>query len=516
MKQEAIIGIDIGTTSTKAVAFSADAKALFQFAVEYPIIHPEPNFAEQDPQLVFDAVVECLKTVAALVREGDYTLKGVCFSSAMHSLIAMDKSGEPLTNCMIWADARSMAQAAKLKNSDLGHDIYLHTGTPLHPMSPLPRICWLREMAPDIFDRTAKFIGIKEFVFYRLFGKYKVDYSIASATGLFNIFTLQWHPDALEVAGISAAQLPEAVPPGYTFTGMKPAFASQLGVGAELPFILGASDGCLANLGSDAVCEGDAVVTIGTSGAIRVTADEPVTDLKERIFSYVLTPEKYVLGGAVNNGGIVLQWFRENFYAAEAKAVSEAKEDIYDLLNAEAATVAPGSEGLLFLPYLLGERSPHWNVAARACFIGVHYTHTRAHFLRALMEGIIFGIYSVGRALEQTLGPVKRIYANGGFTHSELWVQMLADVFNVEVYLTDTAEGSALGAAILGMHTLGMIGKLEDASGLISIHKTFTPDPKAHQVYRQNYTLFEQLYPKLESSFSQLGNFESIEKPEAE
>ena len=506
MIKQAVIGIDIGTTSTKAVAFDAEAKPVFHYAVEYPIINTKPNFAEQDPELVFDAVLSCLRTVARLLCESDYELKGVCFSSAMHSLIALDEHGSPLTNCIIWADARSMAQAASLKNSVIGHSIYLHTGTPLHPMSPLPKICWLRESDPNLFKKTAKFIGIKEYVFFKLYGEYKIDYSIASATGLFNIFDLYWHSDALEVAGISASLLSEPVPASYTFSSMEKAYAEKLGVDADLPFVIGASDGCLANLGADAVCEGDAVVTIGTSGAIRVTADKPVTDLKERIFSYVLTPEKYVLGGAVNNGGIVLQWFRDNFYSAEAEAAKVNEKDIFSLLNAEAASVAPGSEGLLFLPYLLGERSPHWNAAARGCFFGVHYTHSRAHFLRALMEGIIFGVYSVGIALEQTMGPVKRIYANGGFTHSELWVQMLADVFNVEVRLTDTAEGSALGAAILGMHTLGMIDNLEDAGKLLKVQKTYTPNVQANKVYLRNYALFEELYPKLESSFSQIAH----------
>ncbi|MBC5992642.1 gluconokinase [Pontibacter cellulosilyticus] len=503
MTKQAVIGIDIGTTSTKAVAFDAEAKPVFHYAVAYPIINTKPNFAEQDPELVFDAVLSCLKAVVQLLCDCNYELKGVCFSSAMHSLIALDKKGNLLTNCIIWADARSMAQAANLKNSVIGHSIYLHTGTPLHPMSPLPKICWLRESNPSLFREAAKFIGIKEYVFYKLYGEYKIDYSIASATGLFNIFDLNWHSDALEMAGISTSQLSEPVPASYTFSGMKRAYADKLGINADLPFVIGASDGCLANLGADAVCEGDAVVTIGTSGAIRVTADKPATDLKERIFSYVLTPEKYILGGAVNNGGIVLQWFRDNFYGAEAEVAKVNEEDIFTMLNAEAASVAPGSDGLLFLPYLLGERSPHWNAAARACFFGVHYTHGRAHFLRALMEGIIFGLYSVGMALEQTMGPVKRIYANGGFTHSDLWVQMLADVFNVEVRLTDTAEGSALGAALLGMHTLGMIKNLEDAGKLLKVQKTFTPNVEANRIYMRNYALFEDLYPKLESSFSQ-------------
>lgn len=489
--------MDIGTTSTKAVAFDSAGQMLFHAAVEYPIISTQPAYAEQDPEVVLQAVLDAFRIVARQLNAAGHEIAGVCFSSAMHSLIAVDAQGEALTNCIIWADTRSMAQAAGLKESVIGHDIYLHTGTPLHPMSPLPKLCWLREHEPVIFQSAFKFIGIKEYVFFRLFGEYKIDYSIASATGLFNIFAFEWHQDALELAGITAEKLSEPVPPDHVFRNMVPSYAALLGIPATLPFVIGASDGCLANLGSNAVRPGDAVVTIGTSGAIRVMAKKPATDIKERIFSYILTEEHFVLGGAVNNGGVVLRWFRDNFYSSEAADAREKHIEPYDLLNAKAAAVPAGADGLVFLPYLLGERAPIWDPLARACFFGVHYNHTREHFLRALMEGVIYGMYSVGLALEQTVGPVTDIYANGGFSRSSLWVQMLADVFNKEVHLTDTHEGSAFGAAIMGMYALGIITNLEEAADMIKIKQTFVPDPKLHARYMQNYAQFDALYPIL-------------------
>jgi len=503
MEQQAIIGIDIGTTSTKVVAFDASGKTLFYHATEYPILSPQPEYAEQDPEEVFEAVLTALKAVTGQLSESSYTLAGVSFSSAMHSVIAVSAAGEPLTNSIIWADTRSQKEAARLKQSTLGHTIYLQTGTPLHPMSPLPKLCWLRDHEPEIFRQAYKFIGIKEYVLFRLFGVYKVDYSIASATGLFDIFSLQWHTEALKVAGITASQLPEPVVPTYVFRNLRPTYADLLNIPATMPFVIGASDGCLANLGANAVHPGDAVVTIGTSGAVRIMAHKPATDLQERIFSYILTPDHFVLGGAVNNGGVVLRWFRDNFYEPEAASTAPGT-DMYALLCAKAAAIPAGADGLLFLPYLLGERAPIWDASARACFIGVHYTHTREHFLRALMEGVIFGVYSVGRALEQTTGPVSAIYANGGFSRCSTWVQMLADVFNKQVHLTETAEGSALGAAIMGIYALGIIEKLEDAGKMTTIQKTFVPDPATHQHYMQSYAVFETLYPKLKDSFSQI------------
>ncbi|MBF9252731.1 gluconokinase [Pontibacter sp. 172403-2] len=503
MAQQAFIGIDIGTTSTKAVAFDGRGKTLFYDAVEYPILSPQPAYAEQDPDEVFQAVLTALQSVAGQLSVSSYTLAGVSFSSAMHSLLAVNAAGEPLTNSIIWADTRSQEEATRLKQSAPGHTIYLQTGTPLHPMSPLPKLCWLRTHKPEIFRQACKFIGIKEYVFFRLFGVYKVDYSIASATGLFDIFTLQWHIEALEIAGITPDQLPDPVPPTCIFTDLRDAYAKLLNMPATMPFVIGASDGCLANLGANAVHPGDAVVTIGTSGAVRVMAHKPATDLQERIFSYILTPDHFVLGGAVNNGGVVLRWFRDNFYEPDA-ADTTSGTDTYASLCAKAAAIPAGADGLLFLPYLLGERAPIWDAAARACFIGVHYTHTREHFLRALMEGVIFGVYSVGRALEQTTGPVTTIYANGGFSRCGTWVQMLADIFNKQVHLTETAEGSALGAAIMGMYATGIIEKLEDVEKMTTISKTFVPDPAKHQHYMQSYAVFETLYPKLKDSFSQI------------
>lgn len=505
MKRHAVIGLDIGTTSTKAVAFGMEGQMLVHRHIAYPLLSSKPGTAEQDPDLIFEAVLNTLRDVVAALKLLNYPLEGISLSSAMHSLIAMDAQGRRLTNCITWADTRSQPYVEEIRQMHHGHELYRQTGTPLHSMSPLLKLCWLRHEQTDIFRKAARFVGIKEYVLWRLFGVYKTDYSVASATGLFNIFSLDWHAAALEAAGISKEQLPELVPPTHVFRNLKAEQASWLGVPAELPFVIGASDGCLANLGANAVETGYVAITIGTSGAIRVMSPKPLTDAAERIFSYVLTPEHYVLGGAQNNGGVVLRWFRDNFYAAETAAARRQETDPYLLLLEKAAAIAPGADGLLCLPYLLGERSPIWDPAARACFIGVHYSHTREHFLRALMEGVIYGIYSVGQALEQTIGPCATIYANGGFSRSALWVQMLADVFNKNVYLPTVPEGSAFGAAIMGMYALGMLEKLEEASGMIRIRKTFVPNPLHHQRYQQSYALFKELYPQLKDSFSRMG-----------
>jgi gluconokinase len=379
-----IIGIDIGTTSTKAIVFDVQGRVISSVYQGYPIQNPQPTHSEQNPDEVFRAVLYTLHKSLSQINPA--RLAGISFSSAMHSLIAVDDQGNHLTNCIIWADNRSQIQADTLRLTPTGQDIYHHTGTPIHPMSPLCKLIWFRQHQPDLLRQAYKFISIKEYVWFKLFGKFQVDYSIASATGLFNIYTQTWYQPALVAAGITAPQLSEPVSPLYQATNLHPEYAKQINLPASVPFIIGGSDGCLANLGTGATIPGRAALTIGTSGAIRVTAPQPAADPQQRLFSYILAEGQYVVGGPVNNGGIILRWFRDNFAETEKAEALASGLDPYTLLCQEAATVPAGSDGLLFMPYLLGERAPIWDAQARGAFFGVSITHTRSHFLRAVFE----------------------------------------------------------------------------------------------------------------------------------
>lgn len=495
---EMIVGVDIGTSGTKAVAFCTSGRVLADEQVGYPLLNPQPGWFEQDPKVLFDAVVKAIAMAVGEVRRNGMVIQRltVGFSSAMHGLIAMDKDDQLLTNCLIWADTRSESFAAKLKNSSEGLDIYLKTGTPIHPMSPLCKLCWLRANLPEIFKEAHKFISIKEYVFQRLFGRYIVDESIASATGLFDIHTFQWYGPALELAGISAAQLSETVPITYMLSGLTEHMASDMGIPADTLFVVGGSDGCLANVGAGAVAPGDAAVSIGTSGAIRMAVGTPQTDSKARTFCYMLTDSLFVVGGAVNSGGVVFRWYRDNF---GPDAVSDM--DAYDVLIAEASTIRPGADGLLFLPYLAGERAPHWNANAKGLFFGVQMHHTKAHFTRAVLEGIVYGIYSVGKALEELAGPAHAIHANGGFAHSPFWVQLLADVFNKRVVVSkESVQDAAKGAYITALNALGKIAGFEVADGKLA-KTVYEPNARTHAVYMENFVLFERLYDRVKDEF---------------
>lgn len=495
---DVIIGVDIGTSATKTVAFCTSGSVLAHDQVDYELMSPQPGWFEQDPTVLFDAVINAIAGVVAKTKEKETSIShwAIGFSSAMHGLIAIDERHQPLTNCIIWADTRSTSFATALKTSPEGLDAYLKTGTPIHAMSPLAKLCWLRAEMPAIFKEARKFISIKEFIFQRLFGRYVVDESIASATGLFDIRAFQWYGAALELAGISAGQLSEPVPITYTLSGLTRQMADAMGISVDTPFVVGGSDGCLANLGAGAVRPGDAAVSIGTSGAIRIAADAPRTDHLARTFCYVLTNRLFIVGGAVNSGGVIFRWYRDTFGPD-----SVPEKEAYQRLMTEASGVQPGADGLLFLPYLAGERAPHWNAGAKGLFFGVQLHHTRAHFTRAVLEGIIYGLYSVGKVLEELSGPIKVIHANGGFAQAPFWVQLLADVFNKRVVVSkESVQDAAKGAYMVVMNALGKTAGFEVVDNL-SAKMIYEPEVGAHHRYMENFELFNRLYDRVKDEF---------------
>ncbi|MGB3200742.1 MAG: gluconokinase [Nodosilinea sp.] len=488
-----IIGVDIGTTSTKSVLFTETGKVVGKALVTYPLYTPDVATAEQDPDEIFAAV---LKTVQGLLEA--YVLDpsqilGLCFSSAMHSLILVDADGVPLTRSITWADNRSAGWEKRIKTDMNGHEVYRRTGTPIHPMSPLVKLAWLRHEQPDLFQQAVRFISIKEYVLYRLLGRYVVDHSIATAMGLLNLETLDWDADALAIAGVSPSSLSELVPTTAVLRGLQPAMAEAMGLRSDTPLIIGASDGVLSNLGVGAISPGLVAVTVGTSGAVRAVVDRPITDPQERLFCYPLTEQHWVIGGAVNNGGIALRWVRDQLADAEVATAKRLGQNVYGLLTRMAAAVPPGSEGLLFHPYLMGERSPLWNANARASVFGLSVKHTKSHLVRAVLEGIVYNLYLVLKALEDFAGPAKLIQATGGFAESPLWRQMMADIFNREVTIPEHYESSCLGAAVLGLYALGRVPSLDAVTTMIGETYRHQPIPEHVTVYQKVLPVFEHL-----------------------
>jgi gluconokinase len=501
------IGVDIGTSSTKAVLYDVAGRAVARHGVEYPLHTPVAGAAEQSPDQIVAAVVETLAAACGAVPAGA-RVACVSFSAAMHSLIAVDAEGTPLSACITWADARSAAWAERLQAGE-GPAIYRRTGTPIHPMSPLAKLCWLRATQADLFGAAARFVSIKEYVFYRLFGRWVVDHSIASATGLFDIARLDWDREALAVTGVTPDRLSQLVPTTHVMQGLVADIARRTGLAPDTPFVVGANDGVLANLGVDAIGPGEVAVTIGTSGAIRTCVDRPVTDAQGRLFCYVLMPRLWVVGGPVNNGGMILRWLRDEFASAEVETAKRLGVDSYDVLTRIAERVPPGSAGLLFHPYLAGERAPLWDANARGSFFGLAMHHRKEHMIRAVLEGVVFNLRAVLAIIEDTGLRAQRILASGGFSRSLLWRQIMADIFAREVVVGTSAEGSCLGAAILGLHAIGAVADLHAAAAqMIGATESCHPDPANVARYRRLAPLFDRLPPLLHDAYRDIAQYQ--------
>jgi gluconokinase len=363
-------------------------------------------------------------------------------------------------------------------------------------MAPLPKLVWFAEHEPETFAAARRWVGIKELVVARLTGVWAIDHSMASGTGLLNLEALDWDREALAVAGIGAECLASLVATTQRLTLSADA-ASVLGLQAGLPVVIGAGDGPLANLGVGAVRPGVAACSIGTSGALRLMVERPAVDPQRRVFCYALTPGRWVVGGAINNGGVVLQW-------AGAALAPDLGAHAEEALVALAAEAPPGSDGLIMLPYLLSERAPHWSSLARGAYVGLTHQHGRAHLVRAALEGVCQQLALVLASMRDAGNEVREVRATGGFARSALWRQILADALGMPVGFPRGHEGSAFGAALLGMEALELVESIELAAELVAIDEVIEPDPAAATTYADLLPTFAGLYDALGPAFEEL------------
>jgi len=500
---ECVITIELGTNAVRVFAFDLTGNLLASMKGSYPTFHIQPDYSEQDPEQIFITMLYVLKNLMnEKIHPQKHKVRCICFSSSMHSVLAIDKNGVPLGNAITWADNRGKKIAATLKASPSGKKIYMATGTPIHPMSPLIKITWIKNHDKEKFRSALKFLSIKTYIIQQLTGKYFIDYSLASATGLMNIHTLKWEPDALEYAGIKADKLPELVPVFHSPGKLLKAYQTSLGLPADVKIIVGSSDGCLATLGAGVWSEEKATITIEDSGAVRVASKKVLQDEKQGFFNYLLAKNCYISGGPTNNGGVIFEWFTKQF--GEFQSPFDTERSMSMLMN-EAAKVDAGSEGLLFLPYLLGERAPIWNANARGCYFGLNINHNRSHFIRATIEGILYEVYSIGKTLQQHRN-IKSLSVNGSFATMPFCAQMLADMFNKPLYTGKHNNSIGLGAFLLSAIEMGIYKDFDEAAQTVVFAEEYKPDRYNNETYNSYFKIFESLSLKLVDEFESISN----------
>lgn len=482
MKKKLVIGLDIGTTGVKAVAFDYKGK---HHAIAEELIttyYPEEGYAEQNPVEVEAAARRVMRQVIDELDQSEFEIAATGIGCAMHSLICVDEQGEALSNMLIWSDGRASKQAEALIHGN-GSEIYARTGTPIHPMTPLVKLIWMRENKFPPYKEAAYFMTMKEYLTYRWFNMRVVDYAMASSTGMFDVKNLIWDKKSLELAGISEQQLSEVVEPTRKLTGLRAEIAEEFGISDELPIIIGSADGQLANLGSGATSTGEVNISAGTSGAIRQFINGAPINKKMETFTYAFSADTSIIGGPTNNGGIVLQWLKELI----------DYDGSYTELISEAEGVARGADGIIFLPYINGERAPLWNQKAKGNFYGLSIEHTKKQLVRALLEGIAFNIYQINQSLESLAGKPKKITVNGGLSQSLLWSQILADILGEDLYLSETHHNAAWGAAWTALVAIEEVPSFSAIKENLPKEKKVTANMDAHAEYMKIFKKYAKL-----------------------
>ncbi|HET6550937.1 MAG TPA: gluconokinase [Solirubrobacter sp.] len=464
---QVVVGLDVGTTGVKAAAFAPGAAWRTVAIREYPLLQPAPDRQVQDPAAILEASGEALAECVAAA--GGAEVLAISVSAGMHGLMALDADLRPLTPLITWADARARGEARELRRSAEGAALHARTGVPVHPMSPLTKLMWFGRHDPQTLRGARWWVGLKELVLAWLTGAPAGELSSASGTGLIDMATRAWSPEAIALAGVSEHQLPEILSTTAALS-LARATAARVGLPEGTPVVTGAADGPLGNLGTGALAPGVAGLSLGTSGALRMAVDEPRVDAGGCLFCYALTDAIWVAGGAISNGGGVLRWAGRSLAPDVEAAGGDAA--VLEL----AASVPAGSDGLVMLPYLVAERAPLWDPSLPGAVLGLRREHTRAHLVRAALEGVCLQLRAILDSLAG-IAPVTAVRATGGGLRSRLWGEMLAAVLDRPLSVVGDAEGTALGAAALGLVGIGRAASPAEAMAELADPSAPAPAP---------------------------------------
>ena len=503
---QAVLGIDVGTTAVKAILFDADGAVLAEAEVEQPIDVPRPGWTEQHPDMWWRNTVLAVRKVLQLVDQGGHRIElaAIGLSGQMHSSVFLDDSGEVIRPALLWNDARTTPQREHITNA-LGLRALQSTvaNLPLEGFTA-PKLLWLKQNEPDNYARLRTLLLPKDYIRYRLSGEYATEPSDAAGTLLFDIRHRRWSQTMLQALEADAGILPRVVESTDISGVVTPAAASELGIHAGIPIVGGGADNAAGAVGCGATDSSVMQVSIGTSGAVVLPSSEPhvAEDMNLHTFCHC-APNLWYLMGVIISAGSALRWLRDTI----------APEVPYDSLTAEAEQVAPGSDGLLFLPYLSGERTPHNDSNARGVFAGLSLAHGRSHLTRAVVEGVCFAMRDSLELMRQQGVSPSEVRAIGGGARSRMWLQTLANVFGLPLATVQPAGGAALGAALLAAVGCGMFSSIQDAvQSCIKTGDVVEPEASLTAVYDELYDAYRQLYPVLKNSFATLADINARQR----
>jgi xylulokinase len=498
-----LLGIDVGTTGSKALLVEADGAVKASATTEYPMFTPQPLWAEQNPSDWWAATSTSIRQVLQSSGVQASQVAGVGLTGQMHGLVLLDAQGEVLRPCIMWNDQRTAAQCAAITREVGAQNVLRLTGNPVLPGFTAPKIVWVREHEAEVYARVAKALLPKDYARYRLTGGFFSEVSDASGTSMFDVGRRQWSADMLQALGVPRQWLPEVTESPVVSARVSAAAAKETGLLEGTPVAGGGGDQAAQAVGTGIIREGVVSATLGTSGVVFAASDTYRVEPEGKLHAFChAVPGMWHLMGVMLSAAGSFRWYRDALGEPERIRAEESGRDAYDLLTEAAAQVPPGCEGLLFLPYLTGERTPYPDPNARGVFFGLTLRHAKAHLTRAVLEGVTFGLRD-SLELMRALGlRIEQVRASGGGARSPLWRQMLADVFDTEIVTVNVTEGAAFGAALLAGVGAGVYGSVAEAcERTIQVTVRTQPGPAA-PVYADYYPRYRALYPALAPEFA--------------
>jgi xylulokinase len=506
------LGIDIGTSGTKTLAINERGKILAEATAPHTSYHPKPLWSEQEPEEWWQATVKSVRAVVKKAKLKPADVKAIGLSGQMHGSVFLDKRGRVIRRALLWNDQRTAAECDEMERRAGGRaELIRMVANPALTGFTAPKILWLRNHEPRNFDKTVTVLLPKDDVRRRMTGELATDVSDASGMLLLDVARRDWSTELLRRLELDRSLFARCYESEEVTGKLTKEAARQLGLSTDCVVVGGAGDCAAGAVGNGVVNRGTLSTSIGTSGIMFVHSDTVEVDPQGRLhtFCHAVRGKWHMMGVSLSGGGC-LQWFCQRLCQAEIAAARRSKVDPYDVLTREAAKIPPGSEGLIFLPYLSGERTPHADPDARACFVGLTLAHTRGHMVRSVMEGVSYAMRDSLAIIRELGVPVRQIRASGGGSKSQLWRQIQADVFGQKVVTLNAEEGPAYGVALLAAVGAGAFANVEEAcAATIRVVKETPPNKAATKHHDAAFPIYQNLYRELKDDFKRISAIEN-------
>jgi len=500
-----VIGIDLGTSGVKSLLVSEEGKIISRAFEEYPLYTPFPGWSEQNPHEWWEAVRKVIKKVSSSVKPEE--IVAISFSGQMHGAVFLDKNGEVIRPAILWNDTRTFKERNWITEVAGGEEKLIQmVGNPPLEGFTLPKIIWLRNNEPENFSKLYKVLLPKDYIVYKLTGRMVTEVSDAAGTAIYDVKNKRWSEKLANILNLNISIFPEVIESFNVAGRVLKEFSEELGLSPNTLIIPGGADNACGAVGNGIIKEGLFLCSIGTSGVVLSPTSSPKFDQKGRIhFFNHSVPNMWYNMGVILSAGFSLSWFKNNFATLESMVQELSGISAYDIINAEVEKIPVGSEALIFLPYLNGERTPHKDAKVRGAFIGVSARHTKAHFARAVMEGVTYALRDSLEIMKELGITPTEVRITGGGAKSKVWQQMMADIFKVEVKTIQADEGPAFGAAIIAAVGGKIFDSFDEATKeFVKLGKSIEPIPKNSEIYDELYDIYRSLYKPLKDKYEKL------------